>query len=128
MIPRFDGPPDPHLRYFPGVNPMGIRAVFFDAGGTLIAPYPSAVEIYLQSLAPLGIDADPEALRRAYLETWSEFGEILGRGRNRYAAFPGGEHEYWRRYVSRVLGRIARAERTDEAADLLREVFSRASA
>jgi putative hydrolase of the HAD superfamily len=108
--------------------PGRTTAVFFDAGGTLIAPYPSAVDVYLRSLAPLGIDVEPESLRQAYLETWTEFGRLTERGRNRYAAFPGGEREFWRRYVGRVLERIGRSGRAGEAADLLHRAFSRPEA
>lgn len=41
-----------------------IRAVFFDAGNTLLLPHPSVEEVCLEVLASHGLRADPEAIRR----------------------------------------------------------------
>ena len=112
------------LPYFPAVERNGLRAVFFDAGGTLIAPHPSVVDIYTRALKPLGIEPDPEALRRAYIGAWEEFDALVGPGRDRYSHYPGGEREYWQRYVRRVLQRVSSDERAAEAADALHAAFS----
>ena len=102
----------------------GLKGVFFDAGGTLITPNPSLGEIYSRVLAPLGIRIDAAGCRRAAQETWAEFNDLVGRGKNRYAHFPGGESEYWRRYVRCVLERVSAAERAEEAAAALHRAFS----
>lgn len=101
-----------------------VKAVFFDAGGTLIAPNPSFHEIYGRVLAPIGVQAKPEELRRAALATWGEFDASIGRGTDRYSHFPGGEREYWKRFVRRVLERVSEADLADAAADALQSAFS----
>jgi len=101
-----------------------LKAVFFDAGGTILAPNPSFHEIYRRVLAPVGVRAKPEALRDAALETWGEFDTAIGRGVDRYSHYPGGEQEYWKRFVRRVLERVSEPERADAAADALQAAFS----
>jgi putative hydrolase of the HAD superfamily len=101
-----------------------LKAVFFDAGGTLIAPNPSFHEIYARVLAPIGVRATPDALRSAALATWGEFDAAIGRGIDRYSHFPGGEREYWRRFVTRVLERVSEAGRAEAAAEALQVAFS----
>jgi putative hydrolase of the HAD superfamily len=107
--------------------PGEIRTVFLDAGGTMIAPRPSVAEIYRSTLLTLGMDLDGTAIRRAVAEAWGEMDAIVGRGRDRYSFFPGGERGFWRRYVEAVLGRVGCPERADEAALALRASFSNPS-
>jgi putative hydrolase of the HAD superfamily len=104
--------------------PGPLKAVFFDAGGTLLAPNPSFHEIYARVLAPVGVRSGPEELRRAALATWGEFDMAIGRGTDRYSHFPGGEREYWRRFVRRVLERVEEADKADAAAEALQAAFS----
>ena len=101
-----------------------IQAVFFDVGGTMVVPRPSLGEIYERVLGPLGIRVDAAAFRTAFQETWSEFDLLIGRGKDRYSHFEGGESEYWVRYIRRVLERVATAERAEEAASALHAAFS----
>jgi putative hydrolase of the HAD superfamily len=101
-----------------------IKAVFFDAGGTLIAPRLSFSEIYSRVLVPLGISAAAGDFQEAALETWAEFDALVGSGRDRYSHFEGGEREYWRRFVRRVLEHLSQAEKAEEAAEALNETFS----
>lgn len=100
------------------------KVVFFDVGGTLIAPQPSLPEIYRRVLLPLGIDCDAAVFRQAAVETWGEFDALVGRGGDRYSHFPGGERTYWRRYVARLLGRLANGHRAAEAEAALHAAFS----
>lgn len=46
-------------------TPVAIRAVFFDAGETLVHPYPSFPELFAQVLEREGHPTDPEIVRRA---------------------------------------------------------------
>lgn len=101
-----------------------IKAVFFDAGGTLIEPYPSLPEIYAAVLSRLGIEIDPDALQSAAWDTWGEMTEIVGSGRDRYSHYEGGEGEFWRRFVHRVMERVGQADRAVEAARALHAAFS----
>lgn len=50
----------------------GIKAVFFDAGGTLFQPYPSVGEIYAEVAARHGLRADPRDLEERFHSLWEE--------------------------------------------------------
>ena len=50
----------------------GIKAVFFDAGGTLFEPYPSVGEIYAEVAARHGLRADPGDLEEKFHSLWEE--------------------------------------------------------
>ena len=106
------------------MTPRPLEAVFFDVGGTLIAPRPSFPDIYSRVLVPLGIRVAAGDFQQAARETWAEFDALVGKGRDRYSHFEGGEREYWSRFVRRVLERVSQAEKADEAAEILNETFS----
>jgi putative hydrolase of the HAD superfamily len=111
-----------------GMRGKVYEAVFFDVGGTLIAPSPSLPEVYRRALVPLGIDVDNASFRQAAAATWMEFDALVGRGRDRYTHFPGGERAYWLRYVTEVLAKVGRADRAEEAEPALHAAFSEPSA
>src|SRR5436309_2834944 len=73
----------------PSMAPRPLEAVFFDVGGTLIAPRPSFPDIYSRVLVPLGIRVAAGDFQRAARETWVEFDALVGRGRDRYSHFEG---------------------------------------
>jgi putative hydrolase of the HAD superfamily len=52
---------------------MPIKAVFFDAGGTLIHPHPSVGEVYGGVAERLGCFADPRAIEARFHEVWSDY-------------------------------------------------------
>jgi putative hydrolase of the HAD superfamily len=47
-----------------------IRAVTFDAGGTLIEPWPSVGGVYAQVAAEFGLSCDAESLNRSFGQAW----------------------------------------------------------
>lgn len=47
-----------------------IELVYFDVGGTLIAPHPSVGEVYAQAGAPHGLTATPQDLDDAFRRAW----------------------------------------------------------
>ncbi|MDB6033761.1 MAG: Haloacid dehalogenase, subfamily [Verrucomicrobiales bacterium] len=54
-----------------------IRAVTFDAGGTLIEPWPSVGHVYAAAArSHLSEDADPEALNRQFRDAWEKRGSF----------------------------------------------------
>jgi len=110
------------------VSQRRFNVVFFDVGGTLIAPSPSLPEIYSRVLVPLGIDCAVAEFRRASVATWAEMDALVGKGRDRYSHFPGGERDYWRHYVRRVLERVSDGKGAEEAASALHAAFSDPSA
>ena len=50
---------------------LEIKAVTFDAGGTLIEPWPSVGAIYAQVASEFGLDCSAEQLTSNFLDTWS---------------------------------------------------------
>ena len=54
----------------PTIDLSSIKAVFFDAGGTLFKPYPSVGEIYAQVAGRHGLKAHAHELETLFHETW----------------------------------------------------------
>ncbi|HRK61973.1 MAG TPA: HAD-IA family hydrolase [Candidatus Omnitrophota bacterium] len=50
----------------------GIKAVFFDAGGTLLYPYPSVGEVYARVASNHGVQACQEKLNQVFREVWNQ--------------------------------------------------------
>ena len=48
------------------------KAIFFDAGGTLLYPYPSVGEIYERIASKYGCRAKSHEIQKRFLETWKE--------------------------------------------------------
>lgn len=54
-----------------------IRAVSFDVGGTLMAPWPSVGHVYARvAEAHIGFNADPERITRQFVNAWRKRGEF----------------------------------------------------
>lgn len=56
-----------------------IRAVFFDAGETLLGPHPSFSEIFSEVLADSGVEVAPQAVAEAFERVAPTFLEVLDR-------------------------------------------------
>lgn len=87
-----------------GAKPDGtflrVRAVFFDAGGTLIHPDPPVEEIYAREFSSLtGARFSSADLSGALTEAWSEV-----HAENRDDRYGGvhGEAEFWKMFLNRV--------------------------
>ena len=52
---------------------MAIKAVFFDAGGTLIEPHPSVGEVYGGVAARLGCPAEPAVVETRWRSAWADY-------------------------------------------------------
>jgi len=78
-----------------------IRAVFFDAGATLVHPNPPVEEIYARELVADGCAPSPEALARALGQAWEEVRRE--NAPNRYGGVRG-EEAFWRAFLGRVRG------------------------
>src|SRR5438105_170462 len=77
-----------------------IRAVFFDAVGTLIEPDPPAVEVYLAAGKKSGIELDPALITRRFARAFSAEEKRDHVGGNR--ASEARERDRWRRIVAAV--------------------------
>ena len=81
-----------------------IRAVFFDAGQTLLEADPPVEKVYREAFATHGVEADLEAVHRAVHATWREVEARRQRGEERWGGLEG-EAGFWRRFVEGVFGR-----------------------
>lgn len=76
-----------------------LRAVFFDAGATLLYPDPPVEEVYGRIFAGDGARVTPEKMRDALSATW--LAVQSEKGTDRYGGVRG-EAEFWRAFLSRV--------------------------
>lgn len=81
-----------------------IRAVFFDAGQTLLEADPPVEEVYRDAFVTHGVEANLEAVHRAVHATWGEVAARRERGEERWGGLEG-EAGFWRRFVEEVFGR-----------------------
>ena len=81
-----------------------IRAVFFDAGQTLLEADPPVEEVYRKAFATHGVEAELDAVHRAVHSTWREVDARRKRGEERWGGLEG-EAGFWRRFVEEVYGR-----------------------
>jgi putative hydrolase of the HAD superfamily len=81
-----------------------IRAVFFDAGQTLLEADPPVEEVYREAFATHGVETDLEAVHHAVHATWREVAARRERGEERWGGLEG-EAGFWRRFVEEVFGR-----------------------
>lgn len=80
----------------------GVRAVFFDAGGTLLYPHPSVGEVYARVARGHGVHAEPENLNKIFREIWHQKDGLS------MAAFSDekSERNWWREIVREVFSRV----------------------
>src|SRR5438046_2935550 len=83
---------------------QNIKAIFFDAGGTLFRPYPSVGYLYAETAAQHGIHADAEELERRFQQAW--------RARNGLATLQGQtnekiERDWWYDLVKEIFSHVS---------------------
>ncbi|MDY3555866.1 HAD family hydrolase [Gemmata sp. JC717] len=81
--------------------PSGVRAVFFDAVGTLIFPEPSAPAVYAAVARGHGLDLPASEVRERFLAAYRQE-EAVDADRN-WATSEAREHERWRTIVTSAL-------------------------
>src|SRR5712692_673405 len=80
-----------------------VRAVFFDAGATLLHPVPPVEEVYAREFSRDGARFSPEELSRALTRAWEEVhAESSG---DRYGGVRG-EPDFWLSFLTRVRGHL----------------------
>ncbi len=84
---------------------MKLRAVFFDAGHTLLHAYPSVGEIYAREAAALGVRVDPARLGSIFGSVFAENEASLAAKSIGAAASDEQDAEMWRSIVHRVAAR-----------------------
>lgn len=89
-----------------------VRAITFDAGGTLLEPHPSVGEVYAEVLRSFGVERDPRKLETDFQEAFSSVSKdttVLDPNER--------EKDFWRQVVRRTV------EQDPFPAELLPEVF-----
>lgn len=85
--------------------PRMIKAVFLDAGNTLLASDPPVDEVYARSFAAHGVVASRRDVHHAVHETWRDVAERRLVREDRWAD-DDGELGFWRRFVQAVYSRV----------------------
>lgn len=74
-----------------------VRALFFDAGGTLLHPFPSVGAVYASVASRHGITTTADAMERAFRQSWAAL---------RRPGLTVSAKEWWRELVFRTLGQV----------------------
>ena len=98
-----------------------IKAVFFDAGGTLLYPYPSVGEIYARVASKYGSQTPPEELNQVFGEVWSKH-DGLSQLEGHYDE--AAEKKWWHDIVHEVFEQVGQIEDFEGYFDELYELFA----
>jgi putative hydrolase of the HAD superfamily len=104
-----------------------IRAVSFDATGTLFGPRDLAAD-YVRILGRHGVRLERDRLAELLPEVWREFACSADPSRDRFASHPGGSRGFWRDVVARVVALAGLPAISPFAVAELYEHFARAEA
>ncbi|MDX9735711.1 MAG: HAD-IA family hydrolase [Thermoanaerobaculia bacterium] len=102
--PERDGPVDRHRRRA-GDALKRTKAVFLDAGNTLLAADPPVEAVYGDAFRRWGLSADDSAVHDALRATWGHVAARQARGEERWGG-GGGERAFWQDFVQDVWGRL----------------------
>jgi putative hydrolase of the HAD superfamily len=83
------------------------RAVFFDAGETLLSPHPSFHELFTGALASRGIAVDPEAVRSSLSSIGPTMAEVVSElGVSAWSTSAEASRHFWGRVYARALASV----------------------
>ena len=99
-----------------------IKAVFFDAGGTLFQPHPSVGEIYAEVALKFGLAVDPKKIEELFHDLWEKRDGLAGLSSHSSEKV---EREWWRSLVGEVFSKFGTIERFDEFFTELYDRFAR---
>ena len=99
-----------------------IEFVFFDAGGTLLHPYPSVGEIYAREAARFGSKADAALLEKLFRQGWHERDGLGGLESHSDEAK---ERAWWYETVQQVFSRVGGVNDFDRFFHELYDLFAR---
>lgn len=80
------------------IRERSIRAVFFDAGNTLLRAHPSVGHIYARTAQRHGVRVPAAAVDQRFREAWKDRHDVLLLKSDR------AEKDWWRKIVGRVMG------------------------
>ncbi len=97
------------------------KAIFFDAGGTLLHPYPSVGEIYAEVAARYGVKASSQEIEKKFREIW-----IQREGLAQLSAHSNEkiEKDWWRNLVAEVFSSYSLGDQFEKFFDELHRLFA----
>lgn len=101
--------------------PLGTRAIFFDAGGTLFRPFPSIGYHYSIVAARHGCQVGADEIEAAFRRVWSQHDKI---GDLRSHSNEKVEKEFWRKIVTAVFRDFKGLKAFDPFFDELHDLFA----
>ena len=97
-----------------------IKAIFFDAGGTLFRPFPSVGEIYARTASSFGVNCNPEILELKFHSAWKRRGGLSSLGAETNEAK---ERDWWHTLVREVFDSHGGVPRFEEFFEVLHRSF-----
>lgn len=105
-----------------------LRAVLFDAVGTIIRPFPSVGAVYARAARDCGLRCGAAFLERHFRQAYRELKPERFTGGGRFGTSEGRESQWWKRAVSRTFQRAGCGTVPPEAVEAAFSAFSRADA
>ena len=104
---------------------MKIKAVFFDAGGTLFQPHPSVGELYANVAVKYGMKVDAREIETIFRNEFSRRDKQASEDAHRTER---NEKEWWRSLVRDVFEQVTELKNFDAYYEELYDLFARAEA
>ncbi|HYO00038.1 MAG TPA: HAD-IA family hydrolase [Actinomycetota bacterium] len=107
------------------INPQ-LRAVFFDAGETLLAPHPSHHELFALVLAERGHPVSPDAVQEIFAGMGPTFVAVMDQmAVKAWSVSPEASRDFWGRIYSEALDRLGVPDPKHEIFEALYERYTR---
>jgi len=108
-----------------GKRAAKLRAVFFDAGGTLFQPHPSVGELYARTAAKHGMKVDPHKVEHIFREEFARRDKLESVEAHRSEK---NEREWWHSLVKDVFAQVTEINNFEAYFEDLYDLFARAEA
>jgi putative hydrolase of the HAD superfamily len=105
-----------------------LRAVLFDAVGTIIRPFPSVGAVYARAVRDYGVRCPATLLDRHFRRAYRHLKPERFTGGGRFRTSEGRESRWWKRTVSRTFEAAGCGRLPREVAEAAFDAFSRAGA
>jgi putative hydrolase of the HAD superfamily len=105
---------------------VNVKAVFFDAGDTLLAPHPSFAEIFAEVVSERGQKVDPHAVEGMFQRVAPTFVELLdGTGSKTWSTSRAVSKRFWGTVYQVAFGELGIDDSKGELAEALYDRFTR---
>jgi putative hydrolase of the HAD superfamily len=100
------------------------KAVFFDAGKTLLRAQPSVAEIYEDTARKYGLPVEPGMMKSVFSHEWKRSTMVDDLKKTGMPATPQEEKRWWKGFVGRVFGHFEKTSDFDLLFEALYERFA----